>query len=53
MDLLVTGTDGASHIPLSGQMIDHCTNLMMVKGFVDETIDPQIDGLFEEGISSC
>ncbi len=42
---------GVFQQPLPGQMIDQRTDFLVIEGLVDEAIDPEVDGLFKEGIS--
>jgi hypothetical protein len=33
-------------------MIDHRADFLKIEGFINKTINPCIDGFFEEGVSS-
>jgi len=33
-------------------MIDECADFLVIEGLVDETIDPEVDGLFKKAVSS-
>jgi hypothetical protein len=35
----------------ASQMMDQCTDLFEVEGFVDEAVNPEINGLLEKGVS--